>query len=242
MKLNFPETNGGWKKYEGNPVLGNAELGTCFDVKVLKDEKGYTMHFSWRPKKALAKCVSPDGIHWSAPQIYMEHDPACGWMDNLNRNCVLKRGDQWHMWFTGQARLPLTQARTVDTGRRSTGARLSVLGLEWPITRATEYPSQRVELEYLPIGGLFVPLEIERATHVETRQAQAEIPEQTLRERARALALADARTALRREGPARYIPGESWVDYEISDGALIAKAVIEIQSDAAVTRETLQGG
>ena len=34
----------------------------------------------------------------------MEHDPECGWMDDLNRNCVLKRGDQWHMWFTGQAR------------------------------------------------------------------------------------------------------------------------------------------
>ena len=28
MKLNFPETNGGWRKYEGGPVLGSRELGT----------------------------------------------------------------------------------------------------------------------------------------------------------------------------------------------------------------------
>ena len=104
MKLNLPETNGGWKKYEGNPVLGSAELGTCFDVLVLKSEQGYDMHFSWRPMKALAVCRSTDGIHWSYPEIYMEHNPACGWIDDLNRNCVLKHGGQWHMWFTGQAR------------------------------------------------------------------------------------------------------------------------------------------
>ena len=47
MKLSFPETNGGWKKYEGNPVLGDAETGTCFDVLVLPAENsGYDMHFS----------------------------------------------------------------------------------------------------------------------------------------------------------------------------------------------------
>lgn len=104
MKLNLPETNGGWKKYEGNPVLGNAELGTCFDVLVLESEQGYDMHFSWRPKKALAVCRSTDGIHWSDPEIYMEHDPECGWMDNLNRHSILYHEGKWHMWFTGQAR------------------------------------------------------------------------------------------------------------------------------------------
>lgn len=104
MKRIYPESNGGWKKYEGNPVLGGPELGTCFDVLVLKGEQGYDMHFSWRPKKALAVCRSADGIHWSPPKIYMEHDPQCGWIDNLNRSCVLQHDGQWHLWFTGQAR------------------------------------------------------------------------------------------------------------------------------------------
>ena len=145
-------------------------------------------------------------------------------------------------WFTGEARLPLTQARTVDTGRRSTGARLAALGLEWPISSAERYPSQRSERQYLPIGGVFVPLEIERVTNVEIRREEAAIPEEVLRKRAAALALADARATLRREGPTQYEPGRSWVDYVKSGGRLIAKAVIEIQSDAAVTREALQGG
>lgn len=104
MKLIYPEVNGGWKKYEGNPVLGSSELGTCFDVLVLKGEQGYDMHFSWRPKKALAVCRSADGVHWSYPEIYMEHDSQCGWMDNLNRSCMLQHDGQWHLWFTGQAR------------------------------------------------------------------------------------------------------------------------------------------
>ena len=105
MKAVFPETGGGWKKYEGNPVLGNAETGTCFDVLVTREaDRSYRMDFSWRPKRALACVRSEDGIRWSAPEIYMESDPACGWIDDLNRNCIVRRGGEWHMWFTGQAR------------------------------------------------------------------------------------------------------------------------------------------
>lgn len=145
-------------------------------------------------------------------------------------------------WFTGEACLPLKEVRSVDTGRRASGARLTALGLEWPIIPAGDYPSQRTEREYLPIGGLFLPLEIERFTHVETRRQASEIPLDALRQRAGALALADARTALRLTGPARCSQDREWVDYESTGGLLHARAVIEIQSDAATTRETLQGG
>ena len=145
-------------------------------------------------------------------------------------------------WFSGEARLPLTQTDTVDTGRRSSGAKLTLMDMEWPIARAVTYPSQRTERAYLPIGGLFVPLEIQRFTNVEILRQESEIPMETLRARARALSLASARAALVREGPRAYSPGDSWVDYEITDGVLVARAVIEIQSDAAVTREALQGG
>jgi similar to stage IV sporulation protein len=145
-------------------------------------------------------------------------------------------------WFSGEARLPLTQTDAVDTGRRSTGARLALLGLEWPISEAATYPSQRTERDYLPVGGLFVPLEIERYTNVEVLRQDSEIPREILQARAGALSLANARTALFREGPREYIPDDSWVDYKIIDDVLIATTVIEIQSDAAVTREALQGG
>ena len=40
----------GWTKYENNPVLGG-ELGTCFDLCIIKEGGIYRMWFSWRPKK-----------------------------------------------------------------------------------------------------------------------------------------------------------------------------------------------
>ena len=145
-------------------------------------------------------------------------------------------------WFSGEARLSRTEVQTVDTGRRSTGAKLIAPGLQWPIVRAGDFPAQRTEREYLPIGGMFVPLEIERLTHVETRRRESRLPADILMQRAGALALADARTALRRTGPTRYALSRSWVDYDNDGGALLARAVIEIQSDAAATREALRGG
>ena len=91
-------------KYEGNPVLGSQELGTCFDVYVTRENGLYRMDFSWRPKKSLAVTFSRDGIHWDEPQITLGPDETTGWEDQLNRNCVLKIGDTYKMWYTGQAR------------------------------------------------------------------------------------------------------------------------------------------
>lgn len=100
----YPETSGGWQKYEGNPVLGGPRMGTCFDVYVTKEDEEYQMHFSWRPRKSLAVVRSRDGIHWSEPEILLEPDPGSGWEDDLNRNCVVKKDGIYHMWYTGQAR------------------------------------------------------------------------------------------------------------------------------------------
>ncbi len=47
------ETAVGWVKHSKNPVLGG-DLGTCFDISVLKEGDRYRMWFSWRPKKSIA--------------------------------------------------------------------------------------------------------------------------------------------------------------------------------------------
>ena len=60
------ETAAGWAKYPGNPVLGG-NLGTCFDISVLKEEETYRMWFSWRPKKSIALVESKNGTEWSDP-------------------------------------------------------------------------------------------------------------------------------------------------------------------------------
>jgi len=97
----IPETSAGWKKYEGNPVMGG-KYGTCFDISVLKDGDKYRMWLSWRPKGSVALVESSDGIKWSEPpQIVLGPKKETGWEDDINRPVVLKRGDTYHMWYTG---------------------------------------------------------------------------------------------------------------------------------------------
>lgn len=98
----FPESAGGWRKYEGNPVLGGS-LGTCFDVALLRENGKYRMWFSWRPKKSVALVESRDGIHWSEPDIVLGPNEATDWEQDINRPVVVHRYDGYHMWYTGQA-------------------------------------------------------------------------------------------------------------------------------------------
>jgi beta-1,2-mannobiose phosphorylase / 1,2-beta-oligomannan phosphorylase len=96
------ESNSGWQKWGGNPVLGG-QYGTCFDVCVLYETGIYKMWFSWRPPKSLALTESRDGIRWSSPEIVLGPNPVTGWENDVNRPVVVHREDDYHMWYTGQA-------------------------------------------------------------------------------------------------------------------------------------------
>jgi len=95
------DASGGWRKYEHNPVLGGS-LGVCFDVSLLKEGDKYRMWFSWRTKKSVACVESTDGIHWGPPAIVLGPNPATNWEEDINRPVVIRRGNTYYMWFTGQ--------------------------------------------------------------------------------------------------------------------------------------------
>jgi predicted GH43/DUF377 family glycosyl hydrolase len=97
------ETAAGWAKSPKNPVLGG-DLGTCFDVSVLKEGDAYRMWFSWRPKTSIAQVESKDGIEWSKPVIVLGPNDQTDWENDINRPVVLKDGGLYRMWYTGQAR------------------------------------------------------------------------------------------------------------------------------------------
>ncbi len=91
-------------KYADNPVYGDDETGTLFDVYVTREESGLLrMDLSHRKSNTAAVAFSGDGIEWSFPRSTLLPDPSSGWEDAINRNCVLKTGDKYKMWFTGQA-------------------------------------------------------------------------------------------------------------------------------------------
>ena len=97
------EATAGWSKSPGSPVLGG-DLGTCFDVSVLKEDDTYRMWFSWRPKKSIALVESKDGIAWSRPVVVLGPDAKTDWEADINRPVVIRRGGGYRMWYTGQAR------------------------------------------------------------------------------------------------------------------------------------------
>jgi len=90
-----------WVKYE-KPVLGGGDLGTVFDIFVLKDRNRYIMYSSWRPQRSLAVSTSADGINWSHPEIVLSPNPATEWEDDINRPSVLFKDGIYHLWYTGQ--------------------------------------------------------------------------------------------------------------------------------------------
>ena len=102
MNNYYKGTSGGWKKYDQNPVLGG-NLGTCFDISVIKQADLYKMFFSWRPKKCVAVCESLNGLQWSEPRICIDpRSTEQGWEDDINRPTVIVRDGVYHMWYTGQ--------------------------------------------------------------------------------------------------------------------------------------------
>jgi predicted GH43/DUF377 family glycosyl hydrolase len=113
------ETAAGWRKAPESPVLGG-DLGTCFDISVLREGGKYRMWFSWRPRKSIALAESSDGVRWSRPVIVLGPRPGTGWEDDMNRPVVVRDGGAYRIWYTGQAR-----------GRSSIGAASSPDGRTW---------------------------------------------------------------------------------------------------------------
>ena len=97
------ETSAGWVKAPESPVLGG-ELGTCFDVTLLKEGERFRMWFSWRPKKSVALVESTDGITWGKPVIVLGPNRDTDWEGRINRPAVVRRPDGYHLWYTAQTK------------------------------------------------------------------------------------------------------------------------------------------
>ncbi|MBQ6066284.1 MAG: hypothetical protein IJK89_05635 [Clostridia bacterium] len=93
-----------FQKHPANPIYGDPQTGTLFDVYVTKQPDGrLRMDYSWRADNTLAVAFSHDGIQWTAPRAVLFPNPTSGWEELVNRNCTLRVGGVWRMWYTGQA-------------------------------------------------------------------------------------------------------------------------------------------
>lgn len=97
-------TQGGWRKLPENPLLGG-DLGTCFDISMLREGDLIRMYFSWRDRKNISVTTSADGVHWSVPETCIDpRETPDGRESRLNRPSIVKVGSIYHMWYTGQTK------------------------------------------------------------------------------------------------------------------------------------------
>ena len=146
-------------------------------------------------------------------------------------------------WFEGSARGDMSVERWEDTGRVSTAATLKTPWLNVPITEGMCYAHQSEQVDNLPIGGLYIPVGIERVTRRERRVRREAAHRDALIKSLSALAVADARARLFAAGIAKYEIARCWTRVNaISEDALEVSAVLEITTNTAVTAEALRQG
>lgn len=97
----YPCTNGGWRKYKNNPILGN-EDNVLFDPVVRHCEDRYFMCVSNRTNNCIEFYTSIDGIDWIDAKLkYTGNNKK--WCGAVNRACFIKKDDAIYLWYTGQA-------------------------------------------------------------------------------------------------------------------------------------------
>lgn len=141
-------------------------------------------------------------------------------------------------WYEGSAEGPLSERMLRPTGRSQVGCSLKLMSLSLPLAQCEGYEVEQADVQILPVVGLFVPLEIVRTTHREMEEARADVDCDALQARLTALARAQARARIAAEDMNCEIIS-SWEDVSRERGALRVRAVYEVHTDIAVTRDAL---
>jgi len=142
-------------------------------------------------------------------------------------------------WYEGSAESPLRVVRWKPTGRSAVSTRIRLLNLSLPLQRSDGFETARTETETLPIGGLFLPLELVRDTEYELHPLSVQADAKALMARLVPLAQADARSRLSLLGPDTYEITDYWEEYTQTDSNLCVRTVYEITADIAVSRDAL---
>ncbi len=141
-------------------------------------------------------------------------------------------------WYEGSAEGALEEAVLRPTGRSATECRLALLTFSLPLTECEGYEAEKMDVEILPVVGLFLPLEIVRTTHREMEAQRKSVDVQNLRAQLAALARAEAMAKLSADG-IEYELASAWEDDMQTGNQLRVRAVYEVYTDIAVTRDAL---
>jgi similar to stage IV sporulation protein len=150
--------------------------------------------------------------------------------DELTRGVCALGSVVARVWVTAEASSPLEKEEMDPTGRVRTESALTGPGFRYPLTSAEAFSLEKTENSFLPIGGLIVPLGVERVTHRELTARTVKLDEAAVKREISEKALAEAR----QKQPASSTAIDKWVDYSMIEGGKIrARAIIELRMNIA---------
>ena len=175
--------------------------------------------------------------------------------DTVRRGQVLIRGEEradaesmhgvralgsvtGRMWTEAECRLPTQRTVSRQTGNMNSSSVLRLGKWILPLSQGRDYEHQEIQTELLPVGGLYLPVRIERTIRRETNEESVPEDRNALLRQGEAWALELARGKL----PEGAQENAHWFDYSEENGMLTVKATIEAQTDIAVERSALMAG
>lgn len=141
-------------------------------------------------------------------------------------------------WYEGSAEGEIETGVLLPSGRSERACRLHLFSLSLPLTECASYPLEKMEVEILPVVGLFLPLEIVRTTHIELEPHLQRVDSAALQAHLTALARAEAQAKLAADGIDCEI-ASGWEDVTQDGGRMCVRAVYEVYTDIAVSRDAL---
>lgn len=140
------------------------------------------------------------------------------------------------VWLTDAESAPLAETVVRRTGRAESGSALRLFRWALDITRAEGFSSQEEETQLLPVGGLYLPLMIERNIFYETESRRVEADKAALEKTLTETALARARALLPEGARERAF----WTETTAAEGEMRVEAVVEAEMNIAADAETLR--
>ncbi len=159
--------------------------------------------------------------------------------DEVNHSVCALGEAVGRVWIHAEAQGALDFEERVPTGQFSLESELRLFDYALPLLRGQRFEGEMTHIERLPVGGLFLPLNIVRTRHIETELRRQRMDPEALKASLAEQALNDALRKL----PAGAEIVDKWIDYSMIEGEQIrARAVIEVHMNIAVSRSALATG
>lgn len=147
------------------------------------------------------------------------------------------------IWYDGAENGYIYTTEKRFTGRESMSISVVTPWQTWPLTGGEAYDNCAAYVNRIPIGGLFIPLYVEKTVRREYELIPVEHDADELKLTLEAASYAEAYANAVENAPENAEIIDKWTDFSMieSEDIIHARTVIELEAEIAVTRGYLEG-